>query len=165
MSVIGTLKTFATLQTPIPSAHFNDNFADIKTAVNSIDENNLSGTAKILRTDTAQPITGVKTFTANPVFNSAAIADASLSTNVVLKTGSQTITGAKTFDLAVEDLKLPIKSVHPTLIADNNSVYELSSDGQAYIYQHGTGAVRLDQIPGAYSGGAPNTYCGTALLA
>ncbi len=151
----------------------NKNFDDLVKVLNpahssgsgGVDGFNIdtSATNQVLVNTNNISITGTYTFSTNPIFNANAILDSYLSSNVMLLDAEQTITGIKTFDEPIEKLKIPILASHPTTTEYNNAIYELSSDGYAYIYKHGTGAIRLDYTD-SYSGGAPNTYNGQVVI-
>jgi hypothetical protein len=79
----------------------------------------------------AEAITGIKTFTANPVFNAAAIPDAALASSFLHLAGAETITGLKTLTAS------PIVSGagNWTVDAAGKAIFKggLESDGALYL--------------------------------
>jgi len=134
-------------------------FNEVKAVINALDEANIAAGSKIMVTDRVKTVSAVITFGANPVFNAGGIADTALTANVPLKNANNTFTGDNQFDKAILKLRLPKLAAHPTLIADDNLIYEYTPDGNCYVYKHGTGAVRVDYI-GGYTGGALRPYAG-----
>ena len=74
----------------ITAARLNGDFAPLYAcldpAVGGLEDTNVKAGAKIVCTDRAHTVTGVWTFTTAPVLPDASIADAKLSSNVMLKT-------------------------------------------------------------------------------
>ena len=140
------------------------NLNQIKGVVDgSIDASNISAASTVMCTDRAKTVSAILTFSANPVFNAAAIPDSALSANVALKnaanamSGNNIFSGSNEFQQPIVGLKPPTLGAHPTLAADDGKVYIYS--GTLYIYKHGTGSLQLDYV-GGYTGGAVKSYCG-----
>jgi len=139
------------------------NFNEVKAVINALDETNVTVASKIMVTDRVKTVSAVLTFTANPVFNAAGIADAALSANVPLINANNVFTGDNQFDKAILKLRLPKLGAHPTLVADDNLMYEYTPDGNCYVFKFGTGAIRIDYI-GGYTGGALRPYSGMVVI-
>lgn len=134
-------------------------FNEAKAVINALDEANITAGSKIMVTDRAKTVSAVLTFGANPVFNAGGIADAALTANVPLLNANNVFTSDNQFNKAILKLRLPKLAAHPTLIADDNLIYEYTSDGNCYVFKFGTGAIRVDYV-GGYTGGALRSYSG-----
>src|SRR6266581_6172674 len=80
---------------PVGAAHVASLLVDGAATVNGALEAGSSTSIALLASN--QTITGIKTFSANPIFNANALPDGVLSTNVDLLNGNQTITAVKSF--------------------------------------------------------------------
>lgn len=142
----------------IHGSRLMDNYNTLKAAVNSIDETQVDPTSDIMLKSEDETITGTKTFDTNPVFNSAGISDAALSSNIMRKDsgGSGTediVSGYKQFTRPIKKLQIPTNASPDTT---EGAIYVRG--GKVYAYR-GSAEVSLEEQPGEYTG-TVGTYSG-----
>jgi hypothetical protein len=147
----------------IDAPKMNANFDAVVTVLNgNIEADNIKTNSAIAIKNIVQTISAIWTFSANPVFNTGAIADAALSSNIPKKDSANTFAGKQTFGAKIDMSKTEIEQpvLHKLASAPGSPVagqmYYNTATGHPYIWD-GSAWQQMDYV-GAYSGGAVRSY-------